>query len=70
MKEEEASARLGTDSAGDEDRHRRREVREEPGEVNRQQHEDSQECSRESGRDNIIKVIRRQDRGCASGLKK
>ena len=31
MKEEgEASATLGKDSAGDEDRHRRREVREEP----------------------------------------
>ena len=30
MKEEEASAALGTDPAGDEDRHRRREVREEP----------------------------------------
>ena len=31
--EEEASTALGKDSAGDEDRHRRREVREEPGKV-------------------------------------
>ena len=54
--EEEASKALGTDSAGDEERHRRREGWEEPQQGHRQQHEGSQECSRESGRDNIILI--------------
>ena len=54
LKEEEATARLGTDSVGDEDRRRRRQGREEPAKVNQQRHQDSQECSRESGKDSII----------------